>query len=74
MERKTSTGESSSQLNEAPVWDIGELPILPPEFGEAPRLSFWEHLRFCDEMLRFNGRMGIKVQPGATPVSEEFVM
>jgi hypothetical protein len=74
MERRTSTSESSSQLNETPAWDIGELPILPPEFGEPPKLNFAEHLRFCDDMLRFNRRYGLKVQPGATPVSEEFVM
>jgi len=73
MERKTSTAESNLQLNESSVWDL-ELPVLPPEFGEAPRLSFSEHLRFCDEMLRFNRRYGLSVQPGGTPVSEEFVL
>lgn len=74
MERKTSTGESKSRLNETPMWDIGELPVLPLEFGESPKLSFSEHLRFCDEMLRFNQRMGLNNQPGNLPSSEEFVM
>ena len=52
-----------------------ELPVLPPEFGEPPRLSFHEHLRFCGE-YRDRPRL---VPPTpyleqAPPVSEEFVL
>lgn len=74
MERKTSTDELNLQLNEVPIWDIGELPVLPPEFGEPPRLMFMEYLRFCDEMLRFNQRMGLNNQSRTAPSPIEFVM
>jgi hypothetical protein len=74
MERKTCTDGSNLELRETPVWDIGELPVDPTFRSTARKLSFSEYLEFCDEMLRFNNRMGIKQRSDVTPVSEEFVM
>jgi hypothetical protein len=77
MEPRTSTGESSSQLNDRP-WSSSDfdldLPIDPDFRSEPPKLDFLQHLRFCDEILAFNHRIGRKKSTRATPASEEFVL